>query len=319
MTGRLPRGIMWDVKTANYLKKRPGSPFAYFIAGWAALSYGDAERAGNYFDCAIAADAGYTIAYIGKICLELSAGRFHEASLRLYRYEGLINLSSRVNMFRLCNMLSLCAFSQAERAGMGGSPGSFFSGAKYFFADFFRREPWRKKTPASGDAFYGCAGLIRYIDLCRRAAYKTASDRGAANGRRASSYRERSDLARAVCTLPGLHDAFRLTAVTEANGNPGVLDYIFDNPAIFSKALLNGLFREKILVGTLREPRVILSNLRRDSSAEYIDNANKWLFIKLSHTARRGGDVVRETARELEMGGWWADPVVRHYTIGVNI
>jgi len=304
MTGRLPRGVMWDVKTLSYLKKRPNRPFALFLAGWAALQMGDTAGAGNCFDNAINIDSDYTPAHIGKICLDVQKGRCHKAALTLYGCSGKPDFTKKITLFRLCGAISLCALPLIKGAGGGADvKRGFISPARHAVADILKRKPWIKAPPACGELFTQSINLIRYVELLGRGPVYGAG----------KSARERKSLARGICVLPGLPDEFRVFAAADAGCDLGDLDFTFDAPAILPNALLNRILREKILIGKLREPRVILSNMRRDSASRGIYNVNKWLFIKLSHSMRRGGAVVTDTARELESEGWWADPLIRAY------
>ena len=351
---------MWDVKTLYYLKKRPGSPFAFFLAGWAALLWGDADNAGEFFEGAVAADASYAPAYIGIVCREIALGRYNKAASLLHKYSARLSLSKSINRFRLAGAISACALPQIRigadpgtgqdalaSAGAGAGTGavavadsrvgavavagaragagadavaiagagaesdiiikksitkkrSFLLNIRYFTIDRIKRKLWAGNAAASDPEITPFIKLIRYIDLLQREATPAEAD-------------ERKALAGSLCALPGLLDEFRFYTTADRARGVEDISFTFDAPAIFNKALLNNLFREKIFIGELREPRIILSNLRRDSDSSRIDNVNKWLFLQLSYAARRVGDIESETARELENDGWWADPLVRLY------
>jgi hypothetical protein len=311
---------MWDVKTARYLKKKPGRPFALFLAGWAVLLWGDPILAGRYFDDALAADGGYTPAYAGRIAREVATGNISRAAILLSKYADKLNLSGYINRFRLGSAISACALRNINNNAKGsGSGRRFLSGFRNISADRtmlkLRTEAATRNGAATdaGVALIQFFSLLRYLELLRRAKTR-AAERNAA---------ERMRLADGICAMPGLLDEFRLMAIKDAGRNAEGHDFTFDNPAIFTKTLLNNLFREKILNGELREPRIILSNLRRDSNIRGVDNINKWLFLKLSHTMRylcghqaeNAGKLETETACELEREGWWADPVVRDFLL----
>ena len=370
MTGRLPRGVMWDVKTAHYLKKRPNSPFAFFLAGWAALQWGDPDRALECFEGAIAVDSGYTPAYMGFVCREVYLGRLGRASAALTKYASKLGLSKAINRFRLAGAISACALPLIRNAagGSGGGSGGgsvnagsgagkaigsvsvaaglgeiprkrgFIASIRFFASDRFKKKPWVDNTSGYSPELLQFHKLIRYIELLLRDppimpsvfesgkwggggdvqseqdGYETSLRGGIETSQRgggASLWPERRTLSEEISMMPGLLDEFRFYAASDRQRGLEGLVFTFDNPAIFKKTLLNKLFREKIFIGELREPRIILSNLRRDSSGKSIDNTNKWLFLKLCYAAQRGGNIAAETAHELESDGWWADPLVR--------
>ena len=315
MTGKLTRGVMWDIKTSHYLKKRPDRPFARFLAGWAALSLGGAQKAAEFFGAALELDPGYPPAYVGLACCEMARGKFKKAAGRLALDSAKLGLASKVGMCRACGAVSVTAVTLMKKKRRGGALGAF-SRAGHFFADALRRET--RTGGASGEerALSECLGLIRYAELALRG--------GAPS-------KERLALAAGVCALPGLIDEFRLLALGDAEGAEnarlggvesaeaarlGGVEFAFDNPVIFPKPLLNSIFREKINSGELRAPRVILANLRRDSAQGNVDNVNKWLFLRLCSVYGRRGQLESETALELERCGWWADPVVRAFLRG---
>lgn len=307
MTGRLTRGVMWDVKASRYLKKRPDSPFALFLAGWSALLWGDAARADRHFDGAILADARYAPAYIGKACCEINGGRYYKAALSLYQNYSKINADSYIGRFRAAAMIS--AFARPA-AGVGAD--GFFARLLYVQRDMRWRGLLKKIAafPYRDAALPRLIRLIRYIELSRR------SNGGAGGGGAPSG--ERLSLSAELLPMPGLLDEFRLALLNELSAGTPTPEarpdiFTYDNPAIFVKPLLNKLFREQILSGALRGPRVILANLRRDACAMQIDDVNKWLFLQLSGASRRNGKLESDTADELFSGGWWADPVVRYF------
>ena len=340
MTGRLTRGVMWDIKTSHYLKKRPGRAFPFFLAGWASLLWGDMARAGQYFDSALAVDAGYAPACIGKICREIRLGRYGKAASLLMRYADGLGLNGIPGQFRLGSAMSMCAPERAGAAGGiagaghaddaiggagangvavvsefvgaiggagagaedfgdGGRRPGLFSAARYFAVDLFGRRYWTRHSSPPGTALSVYLKLIRYIELIKRP--------------EGSNSAEKKALAADIYVLPGLADEFRLRVLSDLGRGPERLEFTFDNPAIFTKPLLNAIFWEKIMSGDLRAPRIILSNLRRDAMGGGIVNTNKWLFLKLCHNARRCGELESATAKELESEGWWADPIVRAY------
>ncbi|MCL2059553.1 MAG: hypothetical protein FWH01_10955 [Oscillospiraceae bacterium] len=367
MTGRLTRGVMWDVKASYYLKRRPDRPFAHFLAGWAALMWGETDQAGMYFGESLDLDAGYAPAYMGIIGREIALGRFNKAASLLIKHTDKLKLAKPINRFRLAGAISACAMlllkgsGHADSAGVlggaingGGSAGGFGSvgggsvggfgsvsgsaapkggrgiitSLQHFASDRF----WRKLSaqrggaPAEGLSLF--LDLIRYIELLWRTPPGQAPSGRTPSGR---GFSERVRLAGAIYAMPGLLDALRLVIISDAAeavaaGKTGASDragstlygaagieYTFDAPSIFTKALLNSLFREKIFIGEVRGPRIILANLRIDARARHIDNVNKWLFLKLCHTMGRGGELETWTAQELEADGWWADPVVRSF------
>ena len=315
MTGRLTHGVMWDVKTANYLKKRPDSAFAVFLAGWSALMWGDSGKAERFFNGAIAADADYAPAYIGLICLEILLGRSRKAALLLNKYSAKLNLAKKINRFRLCSAVGACAVKRIKDSpGKPSENRGLIAGVRFLIIDRSMRKLYSKmpEGAAKDNVLSDYHKLIRYIELLQRRGVTAAT--GAARVNKKDDA-EQIKLADGICAMPGLTDEFRFYVLNDATVDTGdTWDiYLFDNPAIFTKALLNKLFREKILNGELREPRIILSNLRRDINARGIDNANKWLFLRLCQSMRRYGELETETARELESDGWWADPVVREY------
>jgi len=327
MTGRLASGVMWDVKTAAYLKKRPGRPFALFAVGWAALMWGDAAKAELYFRRAIGADAEFKPAYIGAICAEILRERYLIASRLLWQYSVKLNLDSDVGRFRVGCAFSACAIylMKGAEVNTGGKRGEFF------FQPFISPKPPAMKTAAAsgagqGDPLTAALDIIKYIELIRKDARRRRPRRGNGAARIAE---KRKALAERVCRHPGLLDEFRLFAIDGASADAHCIDFVYDTPSVFTKALLNGLFREKILNGELREPRIILSNLYRDSAGQGIDNVNKWLFLRLSllagsasgpgienasgPKAGNAGGLETEVARGLYRSGWWADPVVCAY------
>jgi len=304
---------MWDVKASRYQKKRPGSAFARFVAGWTGLMWGNAPKAESCFDEALAVDSGYAPACIGKICVDIFRGRFYRAVMTLFQYSDRLRLNRYVGRFRLCCAVSACALMLIKgRSGDLSESRGVFAPLRYFLLDRKWRRLWAEDPTVAGVAHLPYLKLIRYIELLRR---DLAAPRAGRSGGGAGKYAaERAALAGDIYRLPGLLDEFRLFLLDETERGAAVgMDFTFDMPALFTKAFLNEYFREKIFLGELREPRIILSNLRRDASAQKIDNVNKWLFLKLSAAARRRGRLETRTARELEADGWWADPVVRAY------
>lgn len=305
MTGLLTRGVMWDIKSAHYLKKRPDRPFARFLAGWTALIWGDMQKAAGFLRYALEADPDYAPAYIGLVCCDICRSRFKKASASLARYAGKLGLDGAVGASRLGSALSICAVIMKKNEWAAGGRG-ILSPLKHFAADLFRKKTWVEDPSDSGKTLLRFLKLIRYIELFRR------STGGNTTG-------ERAALAGEICSLPGLIDEFRLIILNDLDGGAEAMlrnekiKYTFDNPVIFSKPLLNSYFREKINDGELRGPRVILMNLRRDSAGREIENYNKWLFLRFCLHAGRTGELETETARELERDGWWADPVVRAF------
>ena len=329
MTGRLARGVMWDVKTAGYLKKRPDRPFAVFLDGWAALMWGDAGKAERCFNEVIAKNADYAPAYMGLIGLEILLGRMNKAALSLNKYSAKIALAKKINRFRLCCVISACAIKRfKETPGKPAENRGPILSIKFFVIDRAMKKQFARIPPYDAKEIIYFHKLIRYIELAQRRATPVPAGntplRGAVapiNGKSLSRAlkkddKERIKLAGEIYTAPGLMDEFRLYILNDAGLEAGEFDFTFDSPAIFTKTLINRLFREKILIGELREPRIILSNLRRDINARGIDNVNKWLFLKLCHAARRSGELEIATARELESDGWWADPIVRGFLRG---
>ena len=422
MTGLLSRGVMWDVKTTHYVRKRPERPFARFLAGWASLMLGRDEQAEALFDYALVINRSYAPAYIGKICCAVYAGRYYKAAQILYRNAASLKLHKPVQRFRLGSAVSACALLALNeitrgtgrrrpfrvffnlftvgrvlrkiRPGAGGAKASkyndisrnYVAGANgasetdginaisaesesdavndstavsetgdisdisvasvsdLIDASVAASVSEAADASAAADALLQYVKLLRYIELLLRdaknapptlpssrrdareagentgAGRSTESDFNSADNRatvseRRASVSARSGFAREIYMLPGIHDEMRLIILSDIQKSAGGLDFTFDNPAIFSRALLNGLFREKILEGRLREPGIILSNLRKSIGAKKIDNANKWLFLRLSRLRGRCGEEALRTARELESDGWWGDPTVRHYLL----
>ena len=333
MTGRLTRGVMWDVKTSFYLKKKPDKPFARFIAGWARLMLGGDAQAEALFDAAADADKNYAPAYIGKICCHVYRGNYYKAAQSLCRNSDKLKLSGEIGRFRLGSAISVCAlFGIADWADGAGRKRGPLSRFPLFTAGRILR-----KLQAGGAN--GAVGahpltqylkLLRYLELLvsqmpgtlrllpseRRDAPEPAARQPQGESGRAAA--ERRALARDIYLLPGILDELRMIVLNDLSKSAAGIAFTFDNPAIFSKAFLNGVFREKIATGDLREPRIILSNLRKTTGTGKIDNANKWLFLKLSSILGRSGDLELHTARELENDGWWADPIVV-YTIDSHL
>ncbi|MDR3121043.1 MAG: hypothetical protein LBU58_06895, partial [Clostridiales bacterium] len=324
MTGKLTRGVMWDLKVSLYLKRRPGRAFARFLAGWVSLIWGGARDAERYFDEALGIDAGCSLARIGKLCALICRRRYRKAALTLERESAKI-VHGKVDQFRLGSAISQCALLLLRAESAHGRRGRARDAALRL-ADAFGGAVKKPVSPrkdkaasANGSAVRADAGsakdpddsadsteqalrLIRYVELVCRDAER---DRGRGHvggigvgggtqiGAEAPQIgAERRELARVLCKMPGVLDEFRLMMIRDARegGLAGADCRVFtlDEPAALPSDFLNRAFRQMVFAGDFRGAGAMLAHLNADGSQERITRPNQWLYLKLCLGAGAG-------------------------------